>query len=186
MEIMMKFISDAREWKSAQEGFQTSMAPSSGIPGRPCAPRAPPPPIPPNMTVCNVDAAWDALSGNCGIGGVFSGSSCLQLDPLCESRSHVSSALMAEAITIRSAVMHAASLNVKSLMIMSDSLSMVKLVKGKGSFPALFGILFDIYHFSLSFDVISFSYVSRLSNVMADSVARSALSLLNSSSGHGV
>nr|VDD32897.1 unnamed protein product [Brassica oleracea] len=92
---------------------------------------------------------------------------------------------MAEALAIRSAVMYAASSNVKSLMIRSDSLSLVKLLKERGSVPAFFGILFDIYQFSSSFDVVSFSYVPRLSNVLADSLAKSALSLLNSY-GNGV
>ena len=68
-------------------------------------------------------------------------------------------------------------------MILSDYLSLVKLLKGRDSVPTLFGILFDIYHFSSLFDVISFPYVSRLSNEMDDSVAKSALSLLNSIGG---
>lgn len=45
--------------------------------------------------------------------------------------------------------------------------------------PALFGIMFDIYHFSSYFDVISFSHIPRLSNCEADSVAKSALALLS-------
>ena len=70
-------------------------------------------------------------------------------------------------------------------MILSDSLSLVKLLKGRGSVPVLFGILFDIYYFSVLFGVVSFSYVFRVGNGMADSVAKSALSLLNSSD-HGM
>ena len=38
-------------------------------------------------------------------------------------------------------------------------------LKERGSVPALFNILFDIYHFSSSVDVVSFLYVSRLNNV---------------------
>lgn len=66
---------------------------------------------------------------------------------------------MAECLAIRSAVMHTASLNIKSLMILSNSQSLVKLLKERGSVSVLYGILFDIYHFSSLFDVISFSYV---------------------------
>lgn len=136
--------------------------------------------------LCYVDGAWDATSRNCGTGGVFSGTVGQCPAPISDSRRFVSSAIMAECLAIRSAVMHAASLNIKSLMILSDSQSLVKLVKERGSVPALFGILFDIYHFSLLFDVIFFSYVPRLSNVMTDSVAKSALSLLNLASSNGV
>ncbi|KAL0845557.1 hypothetical protein Bca101_018803 [Brassica carinata] len=142
---------------------------------------------PPQGTLlCYVDGAWDPVSRNCGTGGFFSATSGHVPGPISDSRRLVSSALMAECLAIRSAVMHAASLNIKSLIILSDSQSLVKLVKERGSVPALFDILFDIYHFSLLFDVISFSYVPRLSNGMADSVAKSALSLLNLASSNGV
>ena len=93
---------------------------------------------------------------------------------------------MAEALAIRSAVMYAASSNVKVLMILSDSLSLVKLLKERRSIPALFGIVFDIYHCSSTFDSILFHYVPRLCNVEADAVAKSALSLLNEFSVNGV
>ena len=70
-------------------------------------------------------------------------------------------------------------------MIRSDSLSLVKLLRERGSTPALFGIVFDVYHFSASFESVSFSYVPRLCNVEADAMAKSALTLLNSLSDHG-
>ena len=62
---------------------------------------------------------------------------------------------------------------------MSDSLDLIKLLRKKESRPALFGVVFDIYFFSSYFDAISFAYVPRLSNVEADSAAKSALALLN-------
>ena len=83
---------------------------------------------------------------------------------------------MAKALAVRLAVMNAAFSNIMSLMIMSDSLSFVKLLKGKESRPALFGILFDIYHFSSYFDVLSFRFIPRLQNSEADLVAKLALS----------
>ncbi|KAF3489985.1 hypothetical protein F2Q69_00054755 [Brassica cretica] len=49
----------------------------------------------------NVDAAWDAKSRHCDIGGIFSGETTITLPNLCESRNHVSSALIAEAIAVR-------------------------------------------------------------------------------------
>lgn len=88
-------------------------------------------------------------------------------------------ALMAEALSIRSSVMYVAASNVKTLMIRSDSLSFVKMLKEGNSIPASFGILFDIYYFSSIFYVVSFTYVPRFNNVLVDSVAKSALLLLN-------
>lgn len=83
---------------------------------------------------------------------------------------------MAEALAVRLAVMDAAFSNIKSLMILSDSLSLIKLLKGNESRPAFFGILFDIYHFSSYFDVLSFRFIPRLQNFEADLVAKLALS----------
>lgn len=168
----MKSISDAREWQNAQHPATVPdhHSPSHLRRANPSLPQ-----VPPSMVVCKVDAAWDALIGNCGTGGIFAGGNrhpCL--DPIRDSRRLISSALMAEALVIRSAVMHAASSNVKSLMIQSDSLSLVKLLNEKGSQPTLFGILFDIYYFSSLFDVVSFVFIPRLSNVEADFLAKSA------------
>ncbi|XP_018459281.1 uncharacterized protein LOC108830177 [Raphanus sativus] len=185
MEIITKSISDAREGQAAQAPTLRRDAPLPSVAAALHSSRTRA--APPGTLLCNVDGAWDAGSKSCGTGGVFSGeghSGCSA--PISDSRRHVSSALMAEAFAIRSAVMYTASLNVKSLMILSDFQFLVKLLKERGSVPALFGILFDIYHFSSLFDVISFSYVHRLSNGMADSVAKSAFSLLNSSSSNGV
>ena len=77
-------------------------------------------------------------------------------------------ALMAEALSIRSSVMYVAASNVKTLMIRSDSLSFVKMLKERNLISALFGILFDIYYFSSIFDVVSFAYDLRLNNVLVD------------------
>lgn len=89
---------------------------------------------------------------------------------------------MDESLAIRSMVMYAASSNVKSFMIWPDSLSLVKMLRERGSSLALFGILFDIYHFSFSF----FAFVSHLSNVKVDSAAKISSSLINSSSFSGL
>ncbi|KAF2587897.1 hypothetical protein F2Q70_00039282 [Brassica cretica] len=148
MEIISKAIADAREWQSAQCSDKAVPSDVAQSHSRISSLQAPSPS--PETVICNVDAAWDSLTLNCGIGCVFSGRKhCPELSPISDSRSLVSSALMTEAIAIRSAVMYAASSNVKSLMIRSDSQSLVKMLREKGSSPALFGILFDIYYFAL-------------------------------------
>ncbi|XP_018453439.1 uncharacterized protein LOC108824501 [Raphanus sativus] len=186
MEIIAKSISDAKEWQNAQNIGPVQQLPSSApLPARYNADLLGN--LSPNTVICNVNAAWDVRTRNCGTGAVFSGdNTCLFSSLLSDSHSHISSALMAEAIAIRSAVMYAAASNVKVLMILSDSLSLVKLLKEKNSVPALFGIAFDIYHFSATFDSVSFRFIPRLSNVEADTVAKSALSLLNHSFFNGM
>ncbi|CAG7883126.1 unnamed protein product [Brassica rapa] len=93
---------------------------------------------------------------------------------------------MAEAIAVRSAVMTAASSNIRSLTVLSDSKVLISMVIAKESRPTLFGILFDIYHFSSVFDSIAFRFVPRLENSEADSVAKLALALANIPSSYGV
>lgn len=132
----------------------------------------------PDVVTCNVDAAWDVNSRCCGLGIIFSGPVFVNFQSqLSCTRPFVSSALMSEALAVRRAVMTAAFANFKSLLILSDSLDLIKLLNKVESKPALFGIMFDIYHFSTYFDVISFVHVPRLSNCEADSVAKSALAL---------
>ena len=107
-EIALKSITDAKEWSSALP--QRSI---NAFPQEPAhvllatrAPR-PPPSFPSGILIAKVDAAWDAKSKSCGLGGIFSGENTPILPNLCESQNHVSSALMAEAIAVRLAVVTA-------------------------------------------------------------------------------
>ncbi|CAF1788200.1 MADS-box protein FLOWERING LOCUS C isoform X5 [Brassica napus] len=130
-------------------------------------------------------AAWDSSSGGCGIGGIFSGNNLKRIPNLSEPRSHVSSALMAEAIAVRLAVVTSVYSNVRSLAVLTDSLSLVSLPKKEATQPELFGIMFDIYHALSYFDRISFHFISRTFNGEADLVAKSALTLLSVNSSVG-
>lgn len=152
--MLLKSIKDAKEWQDAQSLPSNTPPQQPGLTSR--APRAYVPPVGPT---CHVDAAWRQDSGLCGIGGVFHGLSPRSLPIISFSRPFVSSALMAEALAIRSAVMMAASSNIRSLTVLSDSQTLIKLLKTKESRPALVGIIFDIYHFSSLFDSITFVYV---------------------------
>ena len=166
MEIATKSIRDALEWQSAQGTDPTEHKSRDH--------RLPTAIMIPNSTPrCNVDVAWDARTGTCGLGGVFGGS--LATPDLSESRTLVSSTLMAEVFAIRLAVMTAAFSNIKSLVILSDSLTFITLLKGKETRPGLFGILFDIHHFSSYFEIISFSFIPRIQNIEVDYVAKAAL-----------
>ncbi|KAF3599253.1 hypothetical protein F2Q69_00039276 [Brassica cretica] len=98
----------------------------------------------------------------------------------------ISSALMAEAIAVRSAVMKAASSNIRSLTVYSDSQVLISMIKTKETRPALYGILFDIFYFSSLFETISFMFIPRLENSEADLVAKSALAAVDNLSVDGV
>lgn len=51
------------------------------------------------------------------------------------------------------------------------------MVNAKESRPALFGILFNIYHFSSIFETICFMFIPHFENFEADYVAKSVLAL---------
>ncbi|XP_013639114.1 PREDICTED: uncharacterized protein LOC106344250 [Brassica oleracea var. oleracea] len=186
-ETALKCILDAKEWSSAQDHRdRRPLAPPLGPPSAPSTCRSvPPPSFPLDVLACKVDAAWDSSSGGCGIGGIFSGNNLKRIPNLSESRSHVSSALMAEAIAVRLAVVTAVYSNVRSLAVLTDSLSLVTLLKKEATQPELFGIMFDIYHALSYFDRISFHFISRTFNGEADLVAKSALTLLSVNSSVG-
>lgn len=155
-EIINKSIKDAKEWNYAQTD-QTDVS-RLGPPSWKVSTRSvcPPTSFQSGVLVCKVDAAWEATTGRCGIGGIFSGGEVQTLSTVSEAFSHVSSALMAEAIVIHCAVSLAVYSNARSLAVLTDFLSMINLLKTKRHQPELFDIMFDIYHFISLFDVITF------------------------------
>ncbi|WZY80122.1 hypothetical protein YC2023_026506 [Brassica napus] len=176
-EVVNKSVTDAKEWAAAQLLAEEHNHATKRQGSPPIIPQPSP-----GQVLCHVDAAWDLRTGNCCIGVLFSELEDTRIQPLKVSRSFVSSALMGEALAVRLAVMTASSSNVRSLIVLSDSQVLINMIRAKESRPELFGILFDIYHFSLSFEDISFHFIPRLCNVAADNVAKAALASVNSTS----
>lgn len=173
-EVITMAVQDAKEWQSAQDvGASSARNLSAGPPA--------PPSFENEKLVCYVDAAWDASTRNCGFAGIFKGSEQGKIQSFKDSRRYVESALIAEALAIRKAVLEAFMSNVDSLLVLSDSQTLVKLLKTKGSRTELSNILTDIYYFGSRLKACSFYHISRLCNVEADSVAKSVFVSLNSS-----
>ncbi|XP_033139461.1 uncharacterized protein LOC103848971 [Brassica rapa] len=174
-EIVLKSVKDAKEWAQAQFTNEVSIPRAISLHPNQLRSPSPPPIFPQGTLVVNVDAAWDANTGKCGIGGVYSGEVLNHPPAFSGACGHVSSAIMAEAIAVHRAVSNAVFSNVRSLAVLSDSSSLIKLLKAGEHLPELFGIMFDIYHYVSLFEVISFSFISRNFNSEADLVAKSAL-----------
>lgn len=173
-EVIRLAIQDAKEWEAAQEVVASAARNQpSDLPM--------PPSVENEKLVCFVDAAWDATTQNCGIAGVFKGQDHRRHQGFRESRRHVGSALVAEALAVRRAVLEAFTSNADSLRVFSDSQTLVKILNAKSSLTELNNILIDVYYFSNRLKVCSFSHISRLGNVEADLVAKSALLDVNSS-----
>ncbi|KAF8101811.1 hypothetical protein N665_0201s0126 [Sinapis alba] len=109
-DVINKSIADAREWESAQANSATCNSSLQRSPAATWTPQTSP-----GHVVCYVDAAWDSISCNCGIGGTFSGPGAPVPSIINDSRPSVSSALMGEALAVRNAVMTASASNVRSL-----------------------------------------------------------------------
>ncbi|KAF8117693.1 hypothetical protein N665_0008s0047 [Sinapis alba] len=106
-----EYILDAKEWGKAQLSPNLNVEPLDLTVLHSRHSPIPSPHFAPGILVCNVDAAWNANSCECAV-GVFSRNNHMRIPNLCESRICVSSALMAEAIVVRLAIVTAVYSNV--------------------------------------------------------------------------
>lgn len=91
------------------------------------------------------------------------------------ARPFVASAMLAEALALKETIKKAISLNIKDLVCYSDSKGLINLITANSSVIALQGVFHDISVLSLSFSFIGFKFVPRLSNTIADRLAKEAL-----------
>lgn len=87
----------------------------------------------------------------------------------------ITSALMAEALSIRSALVHASEAGIFKICIKSDCQALIAAISSKWHSIELFGIIRDIETLFLRFSCISFSFIPRSVNCMADTLAKSVL-----------
>ena len=167
-EIISKAFRAAREWNAAQ---------STPEPG-PSAQRQRT--LQPSSTstsiACFTDAAWQAGTNKAGCRWIFQDSCNEGLCQGTRTFSYISSALMAEAIAVRSALINACEMGFSKICIKSDFQALVATIISSNQHPAdLHGITRDIEHLSLSFDCISYVFISRNLNFVADALVKSAL-----------
>lgn len=87
----------------------------------------------------------------------------------------VSSALMAEGIAMREAVLYCAEAGMKKVKFESDSLQLIKVLNTGSPVTELYGVAADILSLGTSFEFVSFSWIPRERNSVADSLAKDAL-----------
>lgn len=121
------------------------------------------------------DAAWDSSTGNCGLGGYLRDASNTCTETFSLHRRYVPSALAAEALAVKAAITAAVSSHVSSLNVFSDSKALILLLNSQDQDVALKGILHDIRILALSFTSISFFFIPRLANTVADFLAKTAM-----------
>ena len=165
---MEKSVSSVREWIAAQ-----ATAPR---PTKSPAQHRPQAPVRTDIVRCNTDAAWSGTTLRAGIGWHFD-------DPVSGSHTEgarslelISSPLMAEALAMREAIREAKHASVTDVWFRTDSQELARAVNSKSYPVELFGVLMDIESLSYCFDFFFVSFVGRENNVVADSLAKAALS----------
>ncbi|KAF3492493.1 hypothetical protein DY000_02056014 [Brassica cretica] len=127
----------------------------------------------PGATVIRSDAAWCSSTRKAGLGW------CLNIQPQTrsfqKSLEFVSTPLMAEGLALREAVITCRRLELKSLRFESDSAQLIKSLIQSPPTPELHSIVADVLAFCDKFESVSFVWIPRLKNMVADGLAKEAL-----------
>ncbi|XP_013617184.1 PREDICTED: uncharacterized protein LOC106323642 [Brassica oleracea var. oleracea] len=181
-EIILKAVMLAKEWQAAQpcpgKNFASAkdyIAPVQATHTHQV------PQVPPNALVYFSDAAWISSSGDSGLGWVATDSKGTIQFQGSSPRQYVASALMAEAMALKSGLSMAIASGFKDVVCFTDSKCLVGLLTEDSSVFALKGIIHDISVLSNSLNSISFQFTSRACNQLADRIAKDALFLLSNS-----
>ncbi|XP_023639357.1 uncharacterized protein LOC111830897 isoform X2 [Capsella rubella] len=181
-DIVVKSIREAKEWQDAQ--IISTKLPSPSII------RPPPQTSDPQAFRCFVDAAWCPQSQTCGQGWVLYDPTGHTPRRFSTTRPFVTSALVAEALAMRSSLNCLKPLQqtgaVGKIEFYSDSKILISAINKQASSKELKAILQDITSLSDSFDSVSFNFIPRSDNIVADSVAKAALCAVLSPSPRGV
>lgn len=178
-DTVLKAIQDARAWKMAQASFDKPPLPQNVVPSYANVLQA----VYSYTWSSFSDVAWDDSTGNCGLGWQLRDSDRFCTESSSSHRRFVSSALVAEALAVKAVVSAAVSSHVSSLQVFSNSKALILLLKSQGQDVSMKGILHDIHLLAQSFTSISFVFIPRLAKSQADSLAKSALYHLHSSTG---
>lgn len=133
------------------------------------------PVTPDGVLTVRTDAAWDENSKFAGVGWtIFSPP---QNQDYQETMGFVASPLMAEGLALREVVVSCYHHGLRTVRFKSDSAQLIKCINSELGIAELHSVTSDILAFAAKFDFISFVWISREKNLIADSLAKHALSL---------
>ncbi|CAA7020449.1 unnamed protein product [Microthlaspi erraticum] len=164
-DTMSKAIREAIEWQQAQYPSKTNQKRSN---------LATKTATNPNAFTCFTDGAWckDTCIG--GAGWIFFDKEGNEQHRDQSAERFVSSSLMAKAMAIRSALNQALDHGHTNLTLHSDAQDLIRVINSQEQSKEIYGLLFDIYTLASMFDSISFHFVARSKNLLADSLAKIA------------
>ncbi|KAL0742912.1 hypothetical protein Bca4012_084425 [Brassica carinata] len=166
-EIISNALCQAKEWTSAQLPPRLSVGAATR--------RLLPTVAPPSTVTCFTDAAWLSTTNRAGCGWCIEDTSGSTLPQGQDNFSHIASALMAEALAVRSALIHAVAARFHKICIKSDCQALIAAISSKSHAADLYGIIRDIETLSSSFLFVSFSFIPRTMNCKADLLAKAVL-----------
>lgn len=123
----------------------------------------------------HTDAAWRAQDKTAGCGWILYNPQGQVMKIGTSTELCVATPLMAEALAVREALLHAKALHLFKICIKSDNQLLVKALISKQHPVEIYGINLDIEKLSTFFSSVSFVYVSRTLNSAADELAKTAL-----------
>ncbi|CAL9231879.1 unnamed protein product, partial [Arabidopsis halleri] len=139
-----------------------------------------------NSIQIETDAAWSENNLLCGLGWIGRSSHGSSIFKGSAFSTHVLSALTGEAIAVREALLEALSKNYLIVHIKSDSKVLMDLLRSNAVINELVGLLHDIRSLVSVFSAVSFTFIPRAANSLADSIAKDSLASLVLSSSLGV
>ena len=162
-ETLSKAVACAREWATSQISHpQSARTPPSSVTN------------PMDCALIKTDAAWNERLNIAGLGWTIASQD--RSSSFSSPAHHVSSPLVAEGLAVREAVLKCRELGLARIRIESDSAVLIKALQTEASLAGLYGILTDILSVTSSFDFVSFKWISRDNNVVADTLAKQILS----------
>ena len=126
------------------------------------------------------DAAWRKEDKKAGLGWTVQTTSvCLQEKKAVQ---HVASPLMAEGLAIREALIFCRTRGIQSCRLESDCSQLIRALNRKELISELHGVLSDIASLSSSPSLsVSFTWIPRNQNVIADYLAKTVLCMVEAS-----
>ncbi|XP_056850962.1 uncharacterized protein LOC130500218 [Raphanus sativus] len=166
-DIISKASAEARAWENANAGKK--LARKKLNPVRVSTP---------HPFSCWIDGAWQESTRAGSMGWIIKNEEDAVLCRGSSNRTHVESALVAEALALRDALKQANDLQLQSLHISSDSQVLISTLREGRDLNEIAGVLTDIRNLATLFCPLSFSFVPRLENIQADSLAKASLARL--------
>ncbi|KAL0900977.1 hypothetical protein Bca101_084938 [Brassica carinata] len=169
-DTLSKAIWNAREWTSAQPLGQSPVLhhnKSLSIPDLDA------------LVFCFSGMAWNKDSNTAAFGCIYKDNNDRIIHQATHVERHVSSPRMAEALALHWAITTALSQSFTRIWFKTDCQSLLVAILSKNPPADLYGIIQDIENLSLIFCSVSFKFVARRMNSLADRLAKATLCIVS-------